>query len=238
MKAIIKRIISPLLQKASAKYLTKPRRYTYRSVSVWVAPTVFPPFLTISTKLLLQFIETLPLQNKKLLELGCGCGIISIIAAKNGAIVTAVDINQTALGALAENASENQVSVEILCSDLFENLQKHLFDYIVINPPYYPKQPQSMAEQAWFCGENFEYFEKLFAQVASLITRSQTYMILSEDCDLSRISAIARGNGIGLELIQEKKVLTETNFIFQMVPFGTGSCFTRPFQEKASIYKL
>lgn len=218
MKTLIKRIISPLLQKASAEYLKKPRRYSYRGVSVWVEPTVFPPFLTISTKLLLQFLETLDVKGKAFIELGCGCGVISILAAKNGADVTAVDINDTALDALRKNALDNAVNVEILHSDLFENLHRRAFDFIFINPPYYPKNPQSMAEKAWFCGENFEYFEHLFAQLPAFLTsNNETYMILSEDCAVDKIKAIALQNEMAFELIQEKKVVAETNYIFRIV---------------------
>lgn len=217
MRAIIKRIVSPLLQKASTAYLRKPRRYVYRDVSVWVVPSVFPPFLTISTKLLLQFIETLPLKGQKLLELGCGCGVISILAAKNGAHVTAVDINQAALVALAENASANAVEIDIRQSDLFAALQSDQFDCIIINPPYYPKNPQSIAENAWFCGAHFEYFERLFAQLPAFLGEAETYMILSEDCNLQTIKEIARQNSVAFELVQEKKVMGETNFIFQIL---------------------
>ncbi|MFT3793560.1 methyltransferase [Flavobacterium sp.] len=216
MKAIVKRILSPLLQKASAHYLKKRRKYAYRGVSVWVEPTVFPPFITISTKLLLQFLDPMDLRGKKVLELGCGCGIISIVAAKNGAMVTATDINEVALEALRKNASDNGVSPDILHSDLFESLDGNSFDVIVINPPYYPKAPQSMAENAWFCGEDFEYFEKLFAQLPAFLA-AQTYMILSDDCDLVRIQTIAAKNKIEFQLAQEKKVVTETNYIFRLL---------------------
>ncbi len=217
MKAIIKRLISPILQKASSAYLKKRRKFSWRGISVWVEPTVFPPFITISTKLLLQFAETLELKNKKFLELGCGCGIISILAAKNQAQVTAVDINQTALKALRQNAADNQVSLDILYSDLFGNLQGKSFDLIFINPPYYPKNPQSIGENAWYCGENFEYFESLFAQLPYFMTAgNEVYMILSEDCQLQQIESIALKNRIGFELVQEKKVVAETNYIFRL----------------------
>ncbi|HMI07934.1 MAG TPA: methyltransferase [Flavobacterium sp.] len=217
MKALIKRIISPVLQKVSAFYLKKRRKYTYKNISVWVEPTVFPPFITISTKLLLQFIETLALKDKKFLELGCGCGIISILAAQKGAAVTATDINVIALEALEKNASSNTVSIEIVHSDLFENLAEKSFDVMVINPPYYPKTPHSVAENAWFCGENFEYFEALFAQLPKFTTsENEIYMILSENCELQKIKAIALKNEMAFELVLEKKVASETNYIFRI----------------------
>lgn len=217
MKAIVKRILSPILQKASAIYLKKRRKYCYKDIAVWVEPTVFPPFLTISTKLLLQFIETLALKDRTFLELGCGCGIVSILAAKKNAKVTATDINPIALEALQNNALENNVSLEIIYSDLFENLKGKSFNVIVINPPYYAKAPQSIAENAWFCGENFEYFENLFLQLQKFSTSENTiYMILSEDCALDNIKAIALKNEMAFELVVEKTVAAERNFIFRL----------------------
>ena len=217
MKAFIKRIISPILQKTRAIYLKKRRKYSYKNISVWVEPTVFPPFITISTKLLLDFIENLSLKDKTFLELGCGSGIISVLAAQKKAIVTATDINDVALSALIQNAKDNQVSIEIIQSDLFDKLQEKTFDYIIINPPYYPKKPKSIAEKAWFCGENFEYFEKLFHQLPTFLTETNaTYMILSEDCELEKIKAIALQNDIAFDLILEKKIALESNFIFEL----------------------
>jgi release factor glutamine methyltransferase len=167
--------------------------------------------------LLLQFIEPLSLKEKKVLELGCGCGIISILAAKKGAQVTASDINSTALKALEKNAAKNTVLIDVVLSDLFENLNGQSFDFIIINPPYYPRNPVSIAENAWFCGENFEYFEKLFSQLPTFITvQNKIYMILSEDCDLQKIKAIALKNEITFELLLEKKVVAEKNYIYQL----------------------
>ena len=217
MRKLLKKIASPFLQKASAIYLKKRRKYTYKDISVWVEPTVFPPFITISTKLLLEFIEPLDLKDKRILELGCGCGIISILTAQKGAIVTATDINEVALSALYQNAKENLATINIIKSDLFENLEGKTFEYIISNPPYYPKKPMSVAENAWFCGENFEYFESLFSQLPKyLTTDNSTYMILSEDCELEKITSIAFQNGITFFVEKETKVVGEVNFIYKL----------------------
>jgi release factor glutamine methyltransferase len=217
MRKFLKKIASPFLQKSSAIYLKKRRKYNYKDISVWVEPTVFPPFITISTKLLLEFVDQLSLKDKTLLELGCGCGIISILAAKKDSIVTSTDINPIALSALVENAKENDVTIDIIASDLFENIEENSFDFVIINPPYYPKNPNSIAENAWFCGENFEYFESLFRQLPKFLTPSNsTFMILSVDCELEKIKAIALQNKISFHVVQESKVMGETNFIFKL----------------------
>src|SRR5690606_6155378 len=104
MRTVVKKIVEPLIQKLHKQWLKKPRRYVYKDISVWVEPGVFPPFLTLSTKILLDFIEPAGLENKTFLELGCGCGILSIVAAKKGALVTSSDINPIALDVLRKNA--------------------------------------------------------------------------------------------------------------------------------------
>ena len=54
---------------------------------------------------------------------------------------------------------------------MFDKIEKVNFDYIVINPPYFPKNPKSEKEFAWFCGSDFEYFKKLFSQLKDYKTR-------------------------------------------------------------------
>ena len=216
MRKIFKKILGPFLKKASAIYQSKPRNYRYNNISVVVEPTVFPPFLTYSTKILLEFIETLPLKGRTFLELGCGPGIISILAAKKESVVTATDINETALAALEKNALKNGVSIAVAHSDLFENLDGKTFDYIIINPPYYPKRPNSIAEKAWFCGEDFDYFEQLFLQLPDFYSGNDIYMILSEDCEMAKIKAIALKNRMALLLVLEKRTAGERNYVFKI----------------------
>jgi predicted nicotinamide N-methyase len=55
--------------------------------------------------------ETLPLRNVRVLELGCGLGLPSIVAAQLGAHVTATDYYPEALDLLGINAALNGVSV-------------------------------------------------------------------------------------------------------------------------------
>lgn len=199
-------------------YSSRPKKYSYNEISVIVQPTVFPPFLTLSTKVLLEFVESLNLEQKTFLELGCGCGIISILASKKGAIVTASDINEIALSALAENCKSNNVQIEIVKSNLFDSLQGRSFDVILVNPPYYPKNPVSVAESAWYCGEDHYYFRAFFNQIKSRIhAKSDFFMILSENCNLAKIVEIAQENGIELVVVLEKIVNGERNVIFKLL---------------------
>jgi release factor glutamine methyltransferase len=210
------KIFDPILKWFFQRYYSKPRKYRYQNIEVIVYPEVFPPHFTISTKLLLDFINSIDLKGKNVLELGCGSGIISLLAASKGALVTASDINKTALEALEKASVKNALPVQIINSNLFDKLHEKHFDYIIINPPYYPKAPKNDKQHAWFCGENFEYFEKLFEQLPSYIEHSEVLMILSEDCDLEKISTIAQQYDLKFKKVLEKKVMTEINYIYKV----------------------
>ncbi|MEO5776428.1 MAG: methyltransferase [Flavobacterium sp.] len=216
MRQLLKKIALPFLKLGLRLYYWKPRTFCYDNICIKVHSEVFPPHLTFSTNILLAFVNKLDLQNKSFLELGCGSGIISLLAAKKGADVTASDVNQIALDFLETNASKNNLKLKIINSDLFDNIKNQTFDYIIINPPYYPKTPKNIKEHAWYCGENFDYFERLFVQLPNYLAISNCYMILSQDCDIEKIKAIALRNAMTFEVVLENTALVETNYIFKI----------------------
>ncbi len=215
IRKFIKKITHPFLKFGAQKFFSKPRLYSYNDIEVKVMPEVFPPHYTLSTKILLDYIQTLDLKHKTFLELGCGSGIISLLAASKGALVTASDINKIALNALEIASKKNDLTLKIVHSDLFDSIEEKHFNHIFINPPYYPKTPKNIKESAWFCGVNFEYFEKLFQQLTSR-SDNNIIMILSEDCNIEKIQQIASKNRLQLECILKKKVAAEKNFIFKI----------------------
>ncbi len=215
VKSFFKKILFPVLSFVYNIYSAKERSYSYKGINVRVMPGVFHPGLFFSTKLLIEYLSKLDLENKTVLELGAGSGLISIYCAKQNAIVTATDINPTAVININKNAKLNNVKITVLESDLFDKIEKENYDYMVINPPYFPKDPTSDKEFAWYCGSDFKYFKKLFSQLNNYRTESNILlMILSEDCDFDRINSIANENNIKLNLVLQKKVLWEQNFIY------------------------
>ena len=99
-------------------------------------------------------IESLNISvGERILEIGCGSGIVSIHCAINGGDVTAVDINPSAVECTKKNAKNNNVRIDVKRSDLFENI-KEIFDTIVFNLPYLPVEDEGMLEKSWSGGLN------------------------------------------------------------------------------------
>ena len=72
----------------------------------------------------------------KILDLGTGSGCIAVTLKKEvNASVTAVDISEKALEVAKINSKNNDVSIEFLKSDMFENVSGK-YDVIISNPPY------------------------------------------------------------------------------------------------------
>ncbi len=211
------RPIAPILKKLAKVYTRKEREYSYNNISVKVLPGVFHPGLFISTKVLLNFVNTLKFEGKSFLELGAGTGIISILAAKKGAAVFASDISGKAVQNIELNATKNNVQINIFTSDLFKNIPYMQFDYIIINPPYYSRDPGEEEEYAWFCGSNFEYFKSLFNSLSNYIGKdSKVFMILSEVCDIQKIKSIGMENEFAWKIKMKKQFWGEKNYIFEI----------------------
>lgn len=215
LKKILNRF-HPVLKPLSSWYLSKTRTFLYKGIKIKILPGVFHPGLFFSTKVLLAYLETRNIENKRLLELGAGTGLISIYCNQKGAHVVASDISKTALQSIKENATINNAQLSIIESDLFDKVNPKDFDIIIINPPYYPKPITSEKDIAWFCGEHFEYFEKLFPQLKGEAATLEVFMILSEDCELIRIKSIAEKNSLRLVEIFSVRRFGEWNFIYKI----------------------
>ena len=217
MKTAIKNIVAFTYKPFLEKYLSKKRKFTLGNIKLEIPPEVFHPGFFTSTQFLLQSVKKLSVRGKTFLELGAGNGLISIYAAKQDAKVTATDINPVAVEYLRINSSQNKILINVILSDLFESISPQAFDIIAINPPYYKKDPQTLIDHAWYCGENGEFFFDLFNQLPAYIHRkSEVIMVLCEGCDMKMIEGAARQNGFKLNCVETKQGLIEKNFIYKI----------------------
>jgi release factor glutamine methyltransferase len=212
-KSLAFRILHPL----SENYLSKERSYSYKGIAVTVFPGVFHPGFFFSTKLLLKYLEKVELTKKYVLELGAGTGLISMFAARRGGFVTASDISLTAVYNIEKNVKMTDANVEVVHSDLFDDVPNRRYDYIIINPPYYKKTPGSEKEFAWFGGDDFQYFRKLFTQLGNNVyENTNVIMVLSDEADLEMIKSIATENKFQMKEVFHKKTWGENHFIYSI----------------------
>ena len=96
--------------------------------------------------------------GERVLDMGTGCGILGILAAKKARDVIAVDVNPYAVSCAKENAALNNVrgKMAFVQGDLFTWLSgKATFDVILFNAPYLPAEEGEEASwigRAWAGG--------------------------------------------------------------------------------------
>lgn len=83
--------------------------------------------------------ETMQLPSRgEILDLGCGYGLLGLLAAKLSphAHVTLIDVNERAVALAEENLRRNNIAnAEVICGDAPVVLGEREFDVVVCNPP-------------------------------------------------------------------------------------------------------
>ncbi len=150
-----------------------------------------------------------------LLELGTGCGLIAIVAARAGAQVIATDQSKVAI----QNAKKNvalhkcETLVEIRQGNLFEPiLSDEKFSLLAFNPPYLPSTKEDSAyDLAWSGGnKGYELTEKFLAQCIPYLHADGRLLLIQSS--LSDPEHIRRRLG---QLFTSVKVKDEKAFFFE-----------------------
>ena len=87
-----------------------------------------------TTSLMIEWLKTEPIEGKRVLDMGCGTGILAILSQKLGAkFVEAIDNDEWAFENTKENILRNETSqIAVELGDA-ENLKNKNFDLIIAN---------------------------------------------------------------------------------------------------------
>lgn len=87
-----------------------------------------------TTQLMLQKLMQLDVKNKPLLDMGCGTGVLAIVAAMMGAEpITAIDIDEWSYENTLENLERNNINKVLVHKGNAQILQKKIFHTILAN---------------------------------------------------------------------------------------------------------
>lgn len=113
--------------------------FHYDDLSIDLHPEVYEP-----AEDTFGLSESIILPKKaSVLELGAGCGLISLVCAQRGASVVCTDINPHAVRLIQRNYEKNRSKIkgsfEVRKGNLFDPIgENETFDVIIFNPPYLP----------------------------------------------------------------------------------------------------
>lgn len=158
------------------------------------------------------------LDKVQVLDLCTGSGAIavSIIKYVPNVKVFASDISKKALEVANKNVINNKVkNVELLESDMFENLKNYKFDFIVSNPPYIEsntiknlsKEVQNEPEIALDGGQDGLKFYRIILKEAYKYLNKNGYLLLEIGYDQGeKILKLCKEYSCNLNLITKKPI--------------------------------
>lgn len=127
--------LQEIIKGSPIQYITKHQQFM--ALDFYVDENVLIP--QPDTEVLVEEgIKIIIEQNMEVLDLCTGSGAIAISIAHycQNSTVTATDVSQEALDVARKNANSNNVNIEFIESDLFDELAERSFDIILSNPPY------------------------------------------------------------------------------------------------------
>lgn len=186
---------------------TEPQKYNmkfyYKDITLEVPDSVYFP--EEDSELMAEAIESVEIKGKKVLEIGCGSGFLSILMSSLGAVVDAVDKNPKAI----ETAKQNSKSKDIrfFHSDLFSNI-RGWYDIIVFNPPYLPDDSTDIRYSGGPSGR--ETIIKFVKDARKFLTKNGFILLLiSSLTDEKEVLDLFKIYDFKTEIIKRKKIQWE-----------------------------
>jgi release factor glutamine methyltransferase len=172
-------------------------------------------------------VDNLKVEEKEVvLDMGTGCGILAVLAAKKAKKVVATDINPYAVKCAEKNAKMNGVEekIEFRLGDLFQPIKPNeTFSLILFNAPYLPSEPyeeRSWIGKGWAGGPSGRKVIDRFIVDASkfLMVDGRILLVQSSLSDINK--TLEKFEGAGLKA----RVVAEVRFPFERIALVEAKC--------------
>ena len=180
----------------------------YKEKAFEVAKNVYEP--AEDTFLLADNLDVR--KGERVLELGTGCGLLAILAAKVGVQVVATDINPAALKCARANAVKHRVGdrIDFRFGDLFEPVVGEHFDLMIFNPPYLPVEPEEALcgplDRAWEAGpDGRRIIDRFLCELPNHLTpNGRVLFVQSSLANISKTLRVLKTSGFKVNTIHKK----------------------------------
>ncbi len=198
-------------------------KFYYGDITIEVPGKLYCP--REDSLLMANALEKQELEGKEVLEIGCGSGLLAILAAKKGAIVTASDINTEAVKAASANAAANNVKIKFVESDLFQNLSGK-YGLIFFNPPYLPDECSDLTYSGGSTGRDVA--GRFISSSRPFLNHDgKILLLISSLTGEAEVLDIFKRNGFSAGVVARKKIPWEELAVIEAVK----QHITQPMQQ-------
>jgi release factor glutamine methyltransferase len=176
------------------------QRFDYQGLDLWVPADVQP--ITGMSHLLGEAVVAEVRATDRVLDMGTGCGVNALLAARTADDVLGVDINRIALNAARHNAHTNGLSAKVIFehSDVFSNVSG-AFDLIIFDPPFRWFRARDLLE-AGITDPSYRTLTTFFAQARShLLPDGRMLMFFSTSGDIEFFRVLSRRARFATEIL-------------------------------------
>lgn len=203
--------------------MKSPKSVRYNDLSLLVLRNVYEP----AEDTILAADNLIVNEHDRVLDMGTGCGILAVLAAKRAKQVIAVDVSPHAVRCAKKNAVTNKLAdkIDIRRGDLFQPIHKdEKFSLIVFNAPYLPstsREARSWLGKAWAGGSTGrQVIDRFIIDAPRYLEKGGRILLVQSsladvDDTLRRFSAL----GFEAHVAASKKVAFETIVLIEAKPF-------------------
>jgi release factor glutamine methyltransferase len=197
----------------------------YDGIVLQVAEDVYEP--AEDSFLAADYLAQVVKEGDIVLDVGTGCGILAVVAARKAENVVATDINPHAVKCAKLNATTNRVNnkMDVRLGDLFKPIRKtEKFNLIVFNAPYLPtalSEQKTRVGRAWSGGpDGRQLIDRFVHEVPQYLARNGRILLVQSS--LANIDGTLKAfseKGLEARVVAEKKFAFETIVVVEAKAF-------------------